>query len=146
MAAYGAVGKCARILTVPKAHSKINLYARSGRSYELSVVVVNVMDASCETMRPSFNDTEAISKQIEKSDIVFLECDGASKVLAFTTCSYQTVNSRTVAYALSASLRSKIHDGFGETIAGFISWSKSFHFLESRALLLLKILELSLTL
>lgn len=54
-----------------RAHSKINLHARSGRSCELSVVAVDMLDASCETMCPSFDDAEAISKQTVKSDIVF---------------------------------------------------------------------------
>lgn len=86
-----------------RAHSRIILHARGGRSYELSVIAVDVVDASYETICPNFDDAEAISKQIVKSDIVFHEYDGASKVLAFATCSYQTANSRTVVYALSAS-------------------------------------------
>ena len=83
-----------------RAHSKINLHARSGRSCELSVVAVDVVDANCETMCPSFDDAGAISKQIAKCDIVLSERDGANKVFAFTTCSYQTANSRTVVYAV----------------------------------------------
>ena len=82
-----------------RAHSKINLHSRSGQSCELSVVAVDVVDASCETMCPSFDDAEAISKQIAKSDVVFREYGGASQMFAFTTCSYQTANSRTVVYA-----------------------------------------------
>ena len=86
-----------------RAHSKIILHARSGRSCELSVVAVDVVDASCETMCPNFDGVEAISKQIAKSDIVFREYDGVSKVLAFATRSYQTANSRTVVYAVPSS-------------------------------------------
>ena len=73
---------------------------RGGCTHELSVIAVDVVDASPETMCPSFDDAEAISKQIAKSDIVFREYDGVSKVFAFTTCSYQTANSRTVVYAV----------------------------------------------
>lgn len=83
-----------------RAHSKINLHARGGGSCELSVVAVDVVDASCETMCPDFDDAEAISSQVAKSDIVFREYDGASQIFAFTTCSYQTANSRTVVYAV----------------------------------------------
>ncbi len=86
-----------------RAHSKINLHARSGRSCELAVIAVDVVDAGCETMCPNFDDAEVISKQVVKSDIVFREYDGTRQVFAFTTCSYQTANSRTVVYAVPAS-------------------------------------------
>lgn len=82
-----------------RAHSKINLHVREGHSYELSVIAVDVVDASSETMCPDFDDEEAIADQIAKSDIVFRGYDVASKMFAFTTCSYQTANSRTVVYA-----------------------------------------------
>lgn len=83
-----------------RSHSRIFLHTRDGSTYELTVIAVDVVDASAETVCPSFADAEAISKQIVKSDIVFHEYDGVSKVVAFATCSYQTANSRTVVYAV----------------------------------------------
>ena len=84
-----------------RSHSHIFLHTRDGGTYELSVIAVNVVDASAETVCPSFDDTGAIAPQwIGKSDLVLLEYDGSSKVFAFATCSYQTANSRTVVYAL----------------------------------------------
>ena len=74
-----------------RSHSRIFLHTRDGGTYELSVIAVDVVDASAETVCPSFDD---------KSDLVLLEYDGSSKVFAFATCSYQTTNSRTVVYAL----------------------------------------------
>lgn len=82
-----------------RSHSRIFLYTRAGGTYELSVIAVDVVDASAETVCPSFEDPGAIAEWIGKSDLVLVEYDGGSKVFAFTTCSYQTANSRTVVYA-----------------------------------------------
>lgn len=82
-----------------RSHSRIFLYTRDDGAYELSVIAVDVVDASAETVCPSFGDPGAIAEWIGESDAVLVEYDGASKVFAFTTCSYQTVNSRTVVYA-----------------------------------------------
>ena len=80
-----------------RGHSRIDLYTRDGRSYNLSVIVV---DARYETMCPSFGDAEAVAKQVAKSDVVLRKYDGESKVFAFTTCSYQAANSRAIVYAV----------------------------------------------
>lgn len=82
-----------------RSHSHIFLHTRNGGTYELSVIAVDVVDASAETVCPSFDDPGAIAQWIGKSDLVLLEYDGSSKVFAFATCSYETVNSRTVVYA-----------------------------------------------
>lgn len=84
-----------------RSHSRIFLHTRDGSSYELAVIAVDVVDASAETVCPSFDDPGAIAERIGKSDVVLVEYDSGSKVFAFTTCSYQTVNSRTVVYASS---------------------------------------------
>ncbi len=84
-----------------RSHSRIFLHTRTGGTYELSVIAVDVVDASAETVCPSFDDPRAIAEWIGKSDLVLLEYDGSSKVFAFATCSYETVNSRTVVYASS---------------------------------------------
>ena len=84
-----------------RSHSRIFLHARDGGTYELSVIAVDVVDASAETVCPSFDDPGAIAQWVGKSDLVLLEYDGSSKVFAFATCSYETVNSRTVVYASS---------------------------------------------
>lgn len=83
-----------------RSHSRIFLHTRDGGTYELSVIAVDVVDASAETVCPSFDDPGAIAEWIGESDLVLLEYDGSSKVIAFTTCSYQTTNSRTVVYAI----------------------------------------------
>lgn len=83
-----------------RSHSRIFLHTRDGGTYELSVIAVDVVDASTETVCPSFDNPGAIAEWIGKSDLVLLEYDGSSKVIAFTTCSYQTTNSRTVVYAI----------------------------------------------
>ena len=83
-----------------RSHSHIFLHTRTGGTYELSVIAVDVVDASAETVCPSFDNPGAIAGWIGKSDLVLLEYDGSSKVFAFVTCSYQTVNSRTVVYAI----------------------------------------------
>ena len=84
-----------------RSHSRIFLHTRDGGTYELSVVAVDVVDASAETVCPSFDDPGAIAEWIGKSDIVLAEHDGTSKVFAFATCSYQTANSRTVVYTVA---------------------------------------------
>ena len=86
-----------------RSHSRIFLYTRDGGTYELSVIAVDVVDASAETVCPSFDEADAIAEWVAKSDIVLAEHDGSSKVFAFATCSYQTANSRTVVYAFSKS-------------------------------------------
>ena len=83
-----------------RSHSRIFLHTRDGGTYELSVIAVDVVDASAETVCPSFDDPGAIAEWIGKSDLVLLEYDRSSKVIVFTTCSYQTINSRTVVYAI----------------------------------------------
>lgn len=83
-----------------RGHSRIDLYTRDGRSYNLSVIAVDVVDARYETMCPSFGDAEAVAKQVAKSDVVLRKYDGESKVFAFTTCSYQAANSRAIVYAV----------------------------------------------
>ena len=84
-----------------RSHSRIFLYVWDGGTYELSVVAVDVVGASAETVCPSFDDARAIAEWTGKSDLVLLEYDGSSKVFAFATCSYQTANSRTEVYAAS---------------------------------------------
>lgn len=78
--------------------------AAKSQSCEISVVAVDVVDASYETMCPNFDNTEEISKQIAKSDIVIRRYDGVSKVFAFATSLYQKTNSQTVVYALRLGL------------------------------------------
>lgn len=76
-----------------RSHSRIFLHTRTGGMYELSFIVVDVMDASAEIVCPSFDDPGAIAEWIGKSDIILVEDDYTSRALAFTTCLYQTANS-----------------------------------------------------
>ena len=66
-------------------HSRIFLHTRTGGTYELSVIAVDVVDASAETACTSFDDSGAIAEWIGKSDLVLLEYVGSSKVFAFAT-------------------------------------------------------------
>lgn len=66
-----------------RSHSRIFLHTRAGGTYELSVIAVDIVDASAETVCPSFDDPGAIAEWIDKSDLILLEYDGSSKVFAF---------------------------------------------------------------
>ena len=86
-------------------HRSIYWYTRSDdQPHELTVVTVDVLDASCETQRTSFkDDADRISHLKEKlssSDLVLEEPDLENgQIVSFATCSYQTWNSRTIIYA-----------------------------------------------
>ena len=83
-----------------RSHSRIFLDTRNGGAFELSVIAADVVDASAETVCLSFEDPGAIAEWFGKSNLVLFEYDGSGKVFTFVTCSYQTVNLRTVVYAI----------------------------------------------
>lgn len=78
-------------------HGEIILYQREGETLHLVPIAVDVVNASRESL--------VIDQDLDPSDHVvgpdlILEESGETKQLfAFTTCSYQTWNSRTVVYA-----------------------------------------------
>lgn len=82
----------------------IYLYVREGdRRIELEAVAVDIVNANRETLRTEFKDQtefEAYALEtIEESDLVLDAPAEVRHLYAFSTCSYQTGNSRTVVYA-----------------------------------------------
>ena len=89
-------------------HDRIIVYKRSGEVLELEPVAVDVVNASRETL---VIDQEGDFKEIvDESDLILREPEDEGQLFAFTTCSYQTRNSRTIVFAQSetaAALRLK---------------------------------------
>ena len=83
-------------------HCRIMLYTRE-RTYELAAKVVNVVDASKEEVRLSFEDESDLAaymaQQTAEAEVIIGNIDPAQQVFAFCTCSYETSNSRTIVYA-----------------------------------------------
>lgn len=78
-------------------HSRIIVYKRSGDTLELMVCAVDIVDASRE--RLVIDQEEGLEEIIGTPDLQLADTSDASQLFAFTTCSYQTRNSRTVVYA-----------------------------------------------
>ena len=78
-------------------HGEIIVYRREGETLHLGPVAVDVVNASRESL---VIDQEAnFNELVSRSDLVLGEASEDSQLYAFTTCSYQTRNSRTVLYA-----------------------------------------------
>ena len=83
----------------------IYVYVRDGdRRIELEAVAVDIVNANRETLRTEFDDLkefEAYAREtVDESDLVFGLPVEVRHLYAFSTCSYQTGNSRTVVYAM----------------------------------------------
>lgn len=78
-------------------HDRIIIYRRTGGALELKSVAVDVVNASRE--RLVIDQERDFREMIEGSDLVVREPENDSQLFAFTTCSYQTGNSRTTVYA-----------------------------------------------
>lgn len=78
-------------------HDKIIVYKRSGEVLELRPVAVDVVNASLETL--AIDQEASFAKIVAGADVFIREPVGGEQLFAFTTCSYQTQNSRTVVYA-----------------------------------------------
>ena len=78
-------------------HSRIIVYKRSGDTLELVVCAVDIVNASRE--RLVIDQEEGFEEIIGTPDLQLADASDASQLFAFTTCSYQTKNSRTVVYA-----------------------------------------------
>lgn len=78
-------------------HGRIIVYRRTGETLELKPVAVDVVNASRE--RLVIDQERDFREMIEGSDLVVREPENDSQLFAFTTCSYQTGNSRTTVYA-----------------------------------------------
>ena len=86
-------------------HREIVVYLREGnRIVELDAVAVDIVNANRETLRTEFDDQdefEAYEREaVGASDLVLESPRGLPHLYAFSTCSYQTGNSRTVVYAI----------------------------------------------
>lgn len=79
-------------------HSEIIVYKRSGEVLYLHPIAVDIVNASREAL---VIDQEAdFGEIVIASDLLIAEPSGGHQLWAFTTCSYQTRNSRTTVYAL----------------------------------------------
>ena len=78
-------------------HDRIIVYRRTGEVLELEPVAVDVVNASLE--RLVIDQESDFREMIEGSDLILEEPVEDGQLFAFTTCSYQTRNSRTTVYA-----------------------------------------------
>lgn len=79
-------------------HQRINVYKRTGGVLHLQPIAVDIVNASRERL---VIDQEAdFGELVSGSDLLIAEPSDGHQLWAFTTCSYQTRNSRTIVYAL----------------------------------------------
>lgn len=78
-------------------HDEIIVYKRSGEVLELHPVAVDVVNASLETL--AIDQEASFADLVSLANRIMAEPTEGSQLFAFTTCSYQTRNSRTVVYA-----------------------------------------------
>lgn len=78
-------------------HSRIIVYKRSGEALDLEVCTIDVVNASRE--RLVIDQEESFEKIVGAADLQLSDPAEAEQLFAFTTCSYQTWNSRTIVYA-----------------------------------------------
>ena len=78
-------------------HGRIAVYKRSGETLELEVCAVDVVNASRE--RLVINQDDAFEKMVGSADLQLADPSRAEQLFAFTTCSYQTWNCRTIVFA-----------------------------------------------
>lgn len=102
-----------------KDHDKIIVYKRSGEVLELEPVAVDVVNASRETL--VIDQEVDFAEVIAGSDVFIREPVGGEQLFAFTTCSYQTRNSRTTVFAMPSDAHlSMCMQGTPSTSAGTI--------------------------
>lgn len=78
-------------------HSHIIVYKRSGQTLELEACAVYVVNASRESL--VIEQESLLSDIAAGTDLILREPGSEGQLFAFTACSYQTRNSRTVIYA-----------------------------------------------
>lgn len=81
-------------------HTRIIVYKRSGEILELEVCAVDVVNASRE--RLVIDQDDAFEKIVGAADLQLSDPAESEQLFAFTTCSYQTWNSRTIVHAMHA--------------------------------------------
>ena len=79
-------------------HDRIIVYKRTGETLELHPVAVDVVNASRE--RLVIDQEGDFGEIVEGSDLMLEEPEDEGQLFAFTTCSYQTRNSRTTVCAM----------------------------------------------
>ena len=84
-----------------RGHSEIIVYRRTGETLHLRPVAVDVVNASRE--RLVIDQEAGFGEIVEGSDLILEELVEDGQLFAFTTCSYQTRNSRTTVYATKCS-------------------------------------------
>lgn len=84
-------------------HSQMIIYERTGEVLKLEVIAVDVVNASRENL--TIPDPELFQERISASDLVLNSDADTDKLWAFTTCSYQTWNSRTIVYGIDMTYR-----------------------------------------
>ena len=78
-------------------YGEIILYQREGETLHLVPIAVDVVNASRESL--VIDQDLDPSDHVVGSDLILEEPGETKQLFAFTTCSYQTWNSRTVVYA-----------------------------------------------
>lgn len=78
-------------------HSEIIVYKRTGEVLDLHPVAVDVVNASRESL--VIDQKANFVEMVAESDLLIAEPSSHHQLWAFTTCSYQTRNSRTTVYA-----------------------------------------------
>lgn len=78
-------------------HNRVIVYKRSGEILELEVCAVDAVNASRE--RLVINQESDFEQIVESADLKLANAIEVGQLFAFTTCSYQTANSRTTVYA-----------------------------------------------
>lgn len=84
-------------------HAEIIVYRREGATLHLEPVAVDVVNASRVSL--VIDQETDFAEQISNADVVMTDTPDGDRLFAFTTCSYQTRNSRTVVYAQSSAFR-----------------------------------------
>ena len=78
-------------------HARIIVYRRTGETLELKPIAVDVVNASQE--RLVIDQKGDFREIVKRSGLILEEPCEEGQLFAFTTCSYQTWNSRTIVYA-----------------------------------------------
>ena len=82
-------------------HDEIIVYRREGETLHLRPAAVDVVNASRESL--VIDQGADFDEMVNGSDLVIGEASEDDQLFAFTTCSYQTRNSRTTVYAAYSS-------------------------------------------
>lgn len=79
-------------------HDEIIVYQREGSTLHLEPVAVDVVNASRECL--VIDQEVDFNEMFSKADLTLSATSEADQLFAFTTCSYQTRNSRTTVFAV----------------------------------------------